>query len=136
MTKTESNFRKIDGWRAARRLVKTIYNLTDKFPDHERYCLTQQMRRAVHSSHSNIAEGTGRLSTGEWQQFLGQSRGSLLELESHLIAAFDLKYCGEKETAEVGERIKKAIQVVNGLLRSTMRRPFKNKKFKPEPVNG
>ena len=88
------------------------------------------MRRAVHSAHANIAEGSGRLSNGEWQQFLGQSRGSLMELESHVIAAFDLEYCSRNEAAEIAERIRAATRLVNGLLRSS-KKSFPAKKFKP-----
>jgi len=58
---------------------------------------------------------------------------ALLEIESDVIAAFDLKYCTQTDAAELTARIKKALQVLNGLLRSTMR-GFKDKKFKP--VNG
>lgn len=134
-TPTHRSFRDIDAWRAAGRLVRPVYNFTSKFPAHELYCLTQQMRRAVHSAHPNIAEGSGRLSNGEWQQFLGQARGSLLEIESDVIAAFDLMYCTQTEAAELTKLIKKALQILNGLLRSTTR-GFKNKKFKPAPVNG
>lgn len=133
-TTTHSSFRDIDAWREARRLVRHVYTFTGKFPQHEQYCLTQQMRKAVHSAHSNIAEGSGRLSNGEWQQFLGQARGSLLEIESDVIAAFDLQYCTQTEAAELTERIKSALRVLNGLLRST-RRGFKAKKFKPLTVN-
>ena len=76
------SFTSLLAWRAARRLVRPVYELTSRFPIEEKYVLTGQMRKAAHSVHSNIAEGRGRLSNGEWQQFLGQSRGSLMELES------------------------------------------------------
>jgi four helix bundle protein len=89
------------------------------------------MRKAVHSVHSNIAEGNGRLSDGEWQQFLGHARGSLMELESDVIAAFDLKYITAAEADEPAEQIRKTTQLVNGLLRASMRAPHKEKKYKP-----
>ena len=131
MTTTGSNFQNLDAWRSAQRLVKIIYELTDGFPPAERYCLTQQMRRAVHSVHSNIAEGSGRLSNGEWQQFLGHARGSLMELESDLVAALDLSYCGEAAATEVGAQVRQTARLVNGLLRSSMQAAFKGKKYKP-----
>ena len=126
---TVSNFRKLEAWRIARRLVKDVYSFTDHFPAHERYCLSQQMRKAVHSVHSNIAEGDGRLSQGEWIQFLGHARGSLMELESDVIAAFDLAYCDKESASRIGLQIRRAAQLVNGLLRSTMRKHFDAKKF-------
>jgi four helix bundle protein len=126
---TVSNFRKLEAWRIARRLVKDVYSFTDHFPSHEQYCLSQQMRKAVHSVHSNIAEGDGRLSQGEWIQFLGHARGSLMELESDVIAAFDLAYCDKESAAQIGLRIRRTSQLLNGLLRSAMRKHFDAKKF-------
>jgi four helix bundle protein len=87
------------------------------------------MRKAVHSIHSNIAEGDGRLSRGEWIQFLGQARGSVIELESDVIAAFDLHYCDKAQTEEVGLKIRRVAQLVNGTLRSATGRRFEKKKF-------
>ncbi|HVS33700.1 MAG TPA: four helix bundle protein [Thermoanaerobaculia bacterium] len=127
---THSSFRDIEAWQHARGLVRPVYEFTRRFPPEEQYVLTPQMRKAVHSVHSNIAEGRGRLSNAEWQQFLGQARGSLMELESDVIAAFDLEYATAEEVADLGIRIQRAAQVLNGLLRST-RRGFKQKKYKP-----
>ncbi|HUP47577.1 MAG TPA: four helix bundle protein [Thermoanaerobaculia bacterium] len=129
---TRSTFKNLTAWRAARRLVRAVYQFTDRFPDCERYVLVSQMRRAVHSVHSNIAEGSGRLSQGEWQHFLGQCRGSLMELESDTIAAFDLGYCQQDEAAALTEQLKRVAQLINGLLRSTKRK-FPAKKYS---VNG
>jgi four helix bundle protein len=89
------------------------------------------MRRAVHSVHSNIAEGSGRLSNGEWQQFLGQARGSLLEVESDVISAFDLEYCTREQAADLTQRIKQVAQLLNGLLRAS-ENGFASKKYKPQ----
>ena len=131
-----SHFKSLTAWRKARRLVKSVYEFTGRFPESERYVLRPQMRRAVHSVHSNIAEGNGRLTNGEWQHFLGQSRGSLLELESHIVAAFDLGYCSLEESRDLTEKVKRVVQLVNGLLRSSMK-GFKSKKYKLEPpANG
>ena len=123
-----SGFRRLDAWRQARKLVSPIYELTEKFPANERYVLVQQMRKAVNSVHSNIAEGYGRLSNGEWQQFLGQARGSLMELESDLIIAFDRKYCTPDEATAAAAQIKRTIQCVNGCLRKS-RDGFEKKKY-------
>lgn len=90
------------------------------------------MRRAVHSVHSNIAEGSGRLSNGERQQFLGQSRGSVMELESDVVAAFDLGYCTQEEAAALTAKRQRVAQLINGLLRSSSK-GFANKKFKAKP---
>ena len=110
-----------------------MYAFTDRFPGEEKYILVQQMRRAVHSVHSNIAEGNGRLSNGEWQQFLGQARGSLLELESDVIAAWDLKYCTVEEAAELTNKITRALRTINGCLRKSAQ-GFAAKKYKPTKI--
>jgi four helix bundle protein len=62
-------------------LVLNVYRCTQAFPKIETYGLTSQLRRAVISVPSNIAEGQARLSTGKFRQFLGNSRGSLMEVE-------------------------------------------------------
>jgi len=124
-------YQNLDAWKRARRLVRHVYDLTNKFPSHEQYGLTSQIRRASTSVPLNIAEGNGRLTVGEWQQFLGYARGSLLELESALIIAFDLKYVTREQIQPFGERIALVIKPINGLLRASTA-GFPTKKF---PVN-
>ena len=65
-------------------MAVAVYRLTKVFPKEEIYGLTSQMRRAVVSVGSNIAEGHGRLSAGEYRQFLGIARGSNFELQTQL----------------------------------------------------
>ena len=88
-------------WQKARLLAGEIYRTTAAFPRGEIYGLTSQMRRAAISVASNIAEGQGRLTKGEFQQFLGHSRGSLLELETQLAIALDLRYLEPNESARL-----------------------------------
>jgi four helix bundle protein len=76
----------------------------------------------------NLAEGNGRLTNGEWQQFLGHARGSLLELESALILAYDLGYATREQLAPIAERIRSVIKPINGLLRKSTS-GFPNKKY-------
>ena len=124
------SFTNLLAWRQARRLVRPVYDITSRFPAEEKYVLIIQMRKAAHSVHSNIAEGRGRLSNGEWQQFLGQSRGSLMELESQVIAAYDLRYCSREEAAEITRQIRDVARLVNGLLRASVQ-GFETKKYRP-----
>jgi len=76
------------------------------------------MRRAAISVASNIAEGQGRLTKGEFQQFLGHSRGSLLELETQLSIALDLHYLGPSELANLETKTSEVRRLLNGLIDS------------------
>jgi len=76
------------------------------------------MRRAAISVASNIAEGQGRLTKGEFQQFLGHSRGSLLELETQLAIALDLHYLGPSELAHLETKTSEVRRLLNGLIDS------------------
>jgi len=74
-----------------------IYRLTSAFPREELYGLTSQLRRAGVSVASNIAEGYGRGSTGEYRQFLGMARGSNMEVQTQLEISRELGI-GDSET--------------------------------------
>lgn len=74
-------------WQRAIEMTVAVYELTAKFPREEIYGLAAQLRRAGVSVASNIAEGYGRASTGEYRQFLGMARGSNLELQTQLVIA-------------------------------------------------
>ena len=69
-----------------------IHHLTKRFPSEEKFALISQMRRAAVSVHSNIAEGSGRMTNKDFARFLHFSMGSLCELESQLIYANKIKY--------------------------------------------
>jgi four helix bundle protein len=79
-------------WQRAVELCKEIYRLTAAFPATEQFGLSSQLRRASVSVASNIAEGWGRASRGEYVQFLGHARGSLCELQTQLVVARALDF--------------------------------------------
>ena len=70
-------YKDLQVWQKAMRLVADVYRLTASFPDREKFGLISQLRRAAVSVPSNIAEGQGRLTVGEFKQFLGHARGPL-----------------------------------------------------------
>jgi four helix bundle protein len=105
-------------WQGAIDLVTEIYRRTALFPDHERFGLVSQLRRAAVSVPSNIAEGQGRLTKGEFRQFLGQARGSWMEIETQLIIARNLGYLREPEAKTLFERTSEVGRMLNGLVQS------------------
>jgi len=105
-------FRELLVWQRSIQMTVAVYRLTGKFPREEIYGLTSQLRRAAVSIPSNIAEGTGRLSTGEYRQFLGIARGSNFEVQTQLEIAralglgdCDLIDKAESFSHEVGKMI-------------------------------
>ena len=84
-------------WRQSMELAENVYRITESFPKREVFGLTSQLRSAATSIPQNIAEGQGRISTGEWLQFLGHARGSLYEVQTILALAERLRYVSEEE---------------------------------------
>ena len=78
------SYRDLIVWQRAIEMSVALYKLTSGFPKEELYGLTSQLRRAGVSVASNIAEGYGRSSTGEYRQFLGMARGSNMEVQTQL----------------------------------------------------
>jgi four helix bundle protein len=105
-------------WQKAMNLVVVVYNASQAFPKDETYGLTSQMRRAASSIPANIAEGQGRRLPKEFQQFLVNARGSLLELDTHLELALRLRYLDIKEHSVIQEKVDEVGCLLNGLLRS------------------
>ena len=86
------SFKDLIAWQKATELALAVYKLTSDFPDSERFGLTNQMRRASVSIASNIAEGYGRSTKGEYLLFLGHARGSACELETQAYLARKLGF--------------------------------------------
>ncbi|MEA2337421.1 MAG: hypothetical protein QOE82_1428, partial [Thermoanaerobaculia bacterium] len=97
--------------------VVVIYEVTSTFPREERYGLTSQLRRASISVCSQIAEGQGRLSYGEWRQFLSQARGSLFEIDAQCDAANRLGFLSEADMARVTRELRRTASALAGLIR-------------------
>ena len=112
------NHRDLIVWQKAMDLVVSVYRVSKTFPKEETYGLTSQLRRAAVSVPANIAEGQGRRSKSEFRQFLGNARGSLLELDTHLEVALRLDYLGTQEHSQLRGQIHEVGRILNGLLRS------------------
>ena len=103
----------LEAWKESISLVKAIYKLSLKFPKDEQYGLTSQIKRAVVSVPSNIAEGNARASAKETIRFLDVALGSLAELETQLVIAKELEYI--KNYEKEMELIKKVNALISGL---------------------
>jgi four helix bundle protein len=110
------NYKELDVWKKSVALTTELYKLTSRFPDTERYGLTSQIRRAATSIAANIAEGWGRGSTGEYIQFLTIARGSLMELETHLIVACNLHFLSSDELGAASKQIEDIGKMLNRLI--------------------
>ena len=110
--------RDLIAWQKAVDLVVSVYRVSKAFPKEETYGLTSQLRRAAVSVPANIAEGQGRRSKAEFSHFLGNARGSLLELDTHLEVALRLDYLGTQEHSLLRGQIHEVGRILNGLMRS------------------
>ena len=99
-------------------LVEVVYGLSSRFPKDEMYGLTSQVRRAVVSVPSNIAEGEGRNAPNDFARFLSIAHGSLREVETQLLVAVRLKYLAEEDITNAMTLCEETGRIINGLKRS------------------
>lgn len=115
MVGIEYSFQKLKVWQEAKKLVVDVYYLLDDFPKFEKYALCDQIRRAIVSVPSNIAEGSGRRSLKEQIHFLEISYGSLMETYNQLLIAIDLTYITEESVEAIKPSIDAVAKMINGL---------------------
>ena len=99
------SFENLDVWQESRNLVKETYLLMQVFPFEERYALCNQIRRAVVSVPSNIAEGAGRMSNKEKSHYIEIAYGSLMEVYCQMQIARDLEYISEEQLTSIRNRV-------------------------------
>jgi len=116
------NYRNLLVWQLADGLFFEIDALSKTFPEHQRYGLTAQLRRAALSVPSNIVEGTSRFNPRETLQFLRTSWGSLSETEYLLSVARRLEYLSSERHSQLEERIARTGGALRALARSVERR--------------
>jgi four helix bundle protein len=114
------SFRELVVWQCAVESALAIYKLTSSFPESEKFGLVNQLRRAAVSVPSNIAEGYGRASRGEYVHFLGMARGSNSEIETQLVIARGLGF-GSVQLLQKSEESCKEVGVLLGKLMKSLR---------------
>lgn len=117
------NHKDLDVWKKSMDLVEEIYTLTKSFPDDEKFGLTNQIRRAIVSVPSNIAEGAARKGAKEFLQFLYIALGSLSEVETQYLIAVRLKY--SKENNDLEEKINDVRRMIIGMRNYLLRKSEK-----------
>lgn len=105
-------------WQNSMQLVSDIYLITRDFPKREQFGITDQIRRAAVSIPVNISEGAARKLPGEFYQFLRISFGSLAEVETLLIIAFNLGYLPASSYEELHKQIFTITNQLNKLLQA------------------
>ncbi|MCX6310647.1 MAG: four helix bundle protein [Bacteroidetes bacterium] len=113
-------FKELKIWQRAIDLTVDVYKITSKLPKEEVYGLTSQMRKCAVSIPSNIAEGAGRNTKGEFNQFLGISNGSSYELTTQLVVASKLKLLSEEACEPILKELE-ALQKMTYKLQSTLK---------------
>src|SRR6185369_8303752 len=112
-------FTDLFAWQEAHKLVLLVYEVTKTFPKEELFSLTNQIRRAVVSITSNIAEGFSRQTYKDKVHFYVMALGSLTEVQNQLFIARDLKYLSEENFTKANDQTIKVSKILNGLIKSS-----------------
>lgn len=107
---------KLDVYQVTQQLALDCYKVTRRFPADERFCMTQQVRRAAVSVHLNLAEGCSRKSRTERKRFFEISRGSVIEIDGCLDLAVKLEYVTLEELKRLGESIIRTFQMLSKMI--------------------
>ena len=113
-----SSYRDLRVWKLGMEIAVDCYSLTRKFPDSERYGLTNQIQRGSSRIPANIAEGYGRGHRGEYLQFLRIACGSLNELETHLLLSVMVGIADSAEVDLILVKCDDEGRMLGGLIRS------------------
>jgi len=116
MEKQKKNYIDLEVWKQARVLSKEIYLASSQFPNDERFGLTSQIRRALVSIPSNIAEGCGRNYPKDSIQFFYIAKGSIYEVETQLYLSYDLDFITELDLKAILMKLETTRKLLNGFI--------------------
>lgn len=108
-------YKKLEVYQYSKELVTAVYQQLSLFPQEEKFALCDQLRRAVISIPSNIAEGFGRVSTKEKVHFIEIAYGSLMEVSCQLDIAKDLKYLRESDFITLMQQMEAIARMLSAL---------------------
>lgn len=112
-------FTQLLAWQHGHRLVLSIYTITRQFPKEERFGLIDQLRRAAVSITANTAEGFSRFSPADKARFYLIAKGSLIEVQNHLLISRDVGYISADDFNRLADLTTHTIRIINGLISKT-----------------
>lgn len=121
MKNIEFRFERLIAWQKSRIYSKDIYFATSRLPKEETYGLIIQMRRSATSVCSNLAEGSGRISSKDEAHYTTMAYGSLMENINQVILAGDLGYITEEQITSLKEKANELARILSGLRDSQLR---------------
>ncbi|SHF90172.1 four helix bundle protein [Chryseobacterium sp. OV279] len=114
------NFKNLNIWKLSIELADEIYTVTDSFPKSEEFGLKSQLRRCAVSVASNIAEGSSRSSTKDFNRFLEISLGSLYELQTQIIISNNRNYFESSKNEIIENKITELQRMISGFQKNLM----------------
>jgi len=129
MTEKITSFTDLKVWQQAHRLVLAIYKITKVFPRDEQFGLTNQMRRAVVSISSNIAEGFSKRTAIDKNKFYNIAQGSLTELQNQLLISKDVGYLDVRTFQELASQTIIVNKMLYGILKSSCNKILNTKYY-------
>lgn len=111
------HFKELHAWQAADRLRRDVITITATGKCRQDYKFVDQIRRAANSACANIAEGFGRYQHKEFGQFVSIARGSLAEVQDHIVAGEAMGYWNSETATRLDAQAAKAIRLATGLLK-------------------
>ena len=122
MNDSKYSYKNLEAYKESKTLVKQVYALMKKFPREEQYALCDQLRRAVISVPSNIAEGSGRTSAKDQAHFLEMAFGSLMEVDCQIDIAQELGYVAMGEPDLIAKQIRQVAALLSGMRNKCLER--------------
>ena len=115
MSERKYSYKNLDAYKESKTLVSMVYGLLKQFPKEETYALCDQLRRAVISVPSNLAEGSGRTSAKDQAHFIEMSYGSLMETDCQIEIAHELGYISVEDLKQVTKQVDRVATLLSGL---------------------
>lgn len=122
----KKSYRDLLVWKKSLVLAKSVYQITEGFPQREHYGLSAQIRKSAISIASNIAEGSARFGDKEFIHFLMIARGSLAELHTQLLLSQEIGYLDETNFTLLENSIDEIGRMLNGL-KESLQKPVPEK---------